>query len=161
MNTAVAMRQHYDDVKKRLRTDKKSYVVVSREIIHPTKPAPPAPEPKPMTVLPTKMPKTKGPNPFAELDESLKAALRWAPKDRMIEIIKDTGYTLDDLRSAARDRPLVHLRWELYWVLLHEFGWSRSRIGKYFNKDHTTVLHGIKQIEKREKEKTNVNSSND
>ena len=47
---------------------------------------------------------------------------------------------LQDLRSPK----LVHARQELFYRCVMEKGWSYARIGRYFDRDHTTVLHGTR-----------------
>lgn len=46
--------------------------------------------------------------------------------------------------SQCRQMDLVRARWVCYHVLQTHLGWSMPRIGKYFNRDHTTVLHGLR-----------------
>jgi hypothetical protein len=65
------------------------------------------------------------------------------------EYTEETGYTLADLKSARRQQPLVDARQELYWQIYKNTNWSLPRIGKLFNKDHTTVLHGVRKVERR------------
>lgn len=69
------------------------------------------------------------------------------------EIIRDTmertGYTIEELISDRRHQPLVEARQELYWQIYKNTNWSLPRIGKLFNKDHTTILHGLRRVEMR------------
>lgn len=143
---ATALRKHYSDVRQRLNTPPAKKKAVEQPIIRP---------------VVVEIVKQDEPKPFIDIDESLKETLRWRPKERMLEILCGRGITIEELKVDKREKPYVRARWEIYWMLLNEFGWSRARIGKYFNKDHTTVLHGIKQWEKILKEKTNDNARND
>jgi len=49
-----------------------------------------------------------------------------------------------DLKSKCRKRELVFMRYVLY-KYLRSLGLSFDSIGKYFNRDHSTVIHGIKE----------------
>ena len=44
----------------------------------------------------------------------------------------------------SRQRPLVLARQEMFYRCVMEKGWSYARIGRYFDRDHTTVLHGVR-----------------
>lgn len=52
--------------------------------------------------------------------------------------------------SGRRDRETAHARQELCRRLHDEQGWSLSRIGRFLDKDHTTVLHGVRQARRRQ-----------
>jgi chromosomal replication initiation ATPase DnaA len=64
------------------------------------------------------------------------------------EVCRKWGYTITDMRSARRDKRIVVARHELFWRCRHETYRSLSEIGRFLNKDHTTVLHGISRYEK-------------
>ena len=48
-----------------------------------------------------------------------------------------------DLASKSRERDKVYFRSYIYW-LLREDGWIMSDIGDLFNRDHATVINGLK-----------------
>ena len=56
---------------------------------------------------------------------------------------------LQDMRSPSRARALAYPRHEAFHEA-HKFGFGPSEIGRYFNRHHTTVLHGIAGHKKRE-----------
>jgi len=47
------------------------------------------------------------------------------------------------LLSKRRDKKLVYVK-KLTYVTLRNLGLSLPKIGKLLNKDHTTILHGIR-----------------
>jgi hypothetical protein len=47
------------------------------------------------------------------------------------------------LATPNRARPLIYMRAILY-TKLRDNKWTLQQIGKLFNKDHATVLHGLK-----------------
>jgi hypothetical protein len=51
----------------------------------------------------------------------------------------------------GRDRrPLIAAaRHEAIWRVRRVTGWSLPRLGRFFNRDHTTVLHSVREMEKR------------
>lgn len=58
------------------------------------------------------------------------------------------GLTVEQLVSDSRRQHLVFARQELYWRLHMETTWSIARIGRFLDRDHTTVLHGIRKHRK-------------
>ena len=58
-------------------------------------------------------------------------------------VIENTGIDID---NPVRKRAFVEAR-AIYYKLLREYtSLSLSEIGKYVKKDHTTVIHGIKNL---------------
>ena len=57
------------------------------------------------------------------------------------------GLTRDDLISKNRSRPLTTARHVAMYLLRDCTGLSLIKIGELFERDHTTVLHGVKKIE--------------
>jgi chromosomal replication initiator protein len=52
-----------------------------------------------------------------------------------------------DLASKSRSRPLTTARHVAMYLLREMTGLSLIKIGEHFERDHTTVLHGVKKIE--------------
>lgn len=52
--------------------------------------------------------------------------------------------SLKNLQSKNRSREYVQARNMCYFFLLYRLNMTCTAIAKYFNRDHTTVLHGIK-----------------
>jgi chromosomal replication initiator protein len=57
------------------------------------------------------------------------------------------GLEPSDLVSKSRSRPLTTARHIAMYLLREQTGLSLIKIGERFERDHTTVLHGIKKIE--------------
>ena len=57
------------------------------------------------------------------------------------------GLGSGDLVSKSRSRPLTTARHVAMYLLRELTGLSLIKIGEHFDRDHTTVLHGIKKIE--------------
>lgn len=51
----------------------------------------------------------------------------------------------EDILGASRERHLTHARWAVAFALDRR-GWSLNRIARLLRKDHSTVLHGLKQL---------------
>ena len=47
--------------------------------------------------------------------------------------------------SKTRIREVVHARFMCYWYLYNSTNLTLGSIGKMFNRDHATVLHGLKK----------------
>lgn len=54
------------------------------------------------------------------------------------------GVTIAQIMGEGRQRPIVRARWEM-WERLYRDGLSAASIGRMTNRDHTVVLHGIRQ----------------
>lgn len=53
----------------------------------------------------------------------------------------------DDITGPGRSHDIVDARHVAAW-LLRESGWSFPQIGEAMGKDHTTVMHGVKRVDK-------------
>lgn len=57
------------------------------------------------------------------------------------------GITVKDLKGRCRTRAIVEARQVAMYLLRLYTDLSLIKIGKWFNRDHTTVLHGIQTVE--------------
>ncbi len=55
-------------------------------------------------------------------------------------------FELDDIKKNTNKRAYVTARYAVYYVLRQKTPYSFSRIGKVFNQDHATVMHGVNTI---------------
>jgi len=58
------------------------------------------------------------------------------------------NYKAIDLQSKNRFPENVRQRTSAMYILYHFYGFSYSEIGRFFNKNHSTVIHAIKKIKK-------------
>lgn len=65
------------------------------------------------------------------------------------EVSRKHKVPVGDITSARRDRATSAARQELFWRCRHETSSTIPAIGRLFNRDHTTVLYGIEQHQKR------------
>jgi hypothetical protein len=65
------------------------------------------------------------------------------------ETAKAFGISVDDLMDCALDRKNVLARQTAMYILREVTGLSYPQIGWLFERDHTTVLYSVRQIEKR------------
>lgn len=47
------------------------------------------------------------------------------------------------VKSEARSYSLVHVRYEIAYILKHKMGFSFPRIGKVLNRSHSTVIYWL------------------
>ena len=47
----------------------------------------------------------------------------------------------------CRERKYVHARWRIWHFAHKEKGMSLSEIGRRYNKDHTSILYGMRKYE--------------
>jgi hypothetical protein len=60
-----------------------------------------------------------------------------------------TGVPLADILGRNRHPPIAAARHEAVWRVGLATGWSLPRLGRFFKRDHTTVLHSIREMKKR------------
>lgn len=66
------------------------------------------------------------------------------------EVADKHGVRVADILSPRRDAPTVRARHEAMWRCRNETTYSLPQIGKFLgNRDHTTVLHGIRKHQER------------
>lgn len=58
------------------------------------------------------------------------------------------GVSVIDLLSKRRDRPLARARQSAMWVAKRLTRHSLPEIGRAFDRDHTTVMHGCRKIDR-------------
>lgn len=77
------------------------------------------------------------------------------PRERRMAIIAEVaechGLAVDDMTGTARTRDIVAARWEAMARIRTEFGDTLPMIGRLFNRDHTTVVHGLKRYEEMQR----------
>ena len=60
-----------------------------------------------------------------------------------------SGYSIEQITGPRRKRRLVHSRWLAIWLMRKTTKLPLQNIGFYFgHRDHTTILHGIREFEK-------------
>ena len=57
-----------------------------------------------------------------------------------------SGFSLDDLRSDRRHADLVLVRQHAIWLGCELTEQSMPQIGRFFGRDHTTILHAYRKI---------------
>ncbi len=67
------------------------------------------------------------------------------PRERIERLAKDLGYTMDEIRSPSRVKPLVDARSALA-VHLKEQGRNKTHIGKLINRDRSSVLNLLRRV---------------
>jgi Bacterial dnaA protein helix-turn-helix len=111
--------------------------VVRWDLMRPDPKAPPAP--RPPVHVPRETPK-EGP-----LVVSGPPIVR-----EVVRSVADThGISPHLIVGRSRCAAVTAARQEVYYWLRHTGRFSMPRIGRWLDRDHTTVLHGIRQTEKR------------
>lgn len=68
-----------------------------------------------------------------------------------------TGVTRIQIMSTRREREYVIARWMAMYVARETTTMSFPQIGRAMNRDHTSVIYGIKNISKRNVLNTKIN----
>lgn len=71
-------------------------------------------------------------------------------KDYVKKRARDFGMTYTDITGDRRDKFVIKIRHILMYEVIQKFGSSTTRTGKIFGgRDHTTVIHALKNVETR------------
>ena len=60
-----------------------------------------------------------------------------------------TRVPIAEILGRNRRPPIAAARHEAVWRVRLATGWSLPRLGRFFKRDHTTVLHSLRKMEKR------------
>lgn len=142
VESAAALRAHYDALRARLRP------VAARPIVIPPRPAPRKAEgrtryPRPIgPIQPASVFLRSYPHPIGPLLPVRSPSVRF---------ITDTvamvyGVSADDIRGRRRFKTLVEPRHVTFYLCSRLTKRSSVAIAEQFGRDHTTVLHGIWKV---------------
>jgi len=69
-------------------------------------------------------------------------------KKIIIEIVcKYFSLTFDDVTSSSRKHNTLIARYIIMYFMYNKLQFTKSQIGRIFNRDHTTVINALKQME--------------
>ncbi|PJK29309.1 helix-turn-helix domain-containing protein [Minwuia thermotolerans] len=72
-------------------------------------------------------------------------------ESRMLQVAERTaeacGVTVEAMMSEARNRETSQARHIAAYLIYRRLGKSSSQIGRFFGRDHTSILHGIRKTE--------------
>lgn len=66
-------------------------------------------------------------------------------------VSKHVGYPVEDLIGRSTERPVTRARW-LAMKRCRVAGYSLTAIGRYFDRDHTSVIHALQKLRQLEME---------
>jgi len=82
--------------------------------------------------------------------ETLVPVPKKTPGQIIAEVAEKHGFTREDMESPCRRKPIALARQEAMWELRKRTSLSLPHIGMFLgNRDHTTVMHGIRRHEQR------------
>lgn len=71
-------------------------------------------------------------------------------KEKVLDAVSDaTGIERTLITSATRVKPVAHARQLAFLVMRNVYGWTYPKIAMRFERDHTTIVHGVKAAEAR------------
>jgi len=65
------------------------------------------------------------------------------------QVAAEYGVTVDDIKSVWRTPEIVRPRQDAMWRLRQQGRWTLPQIGRFLNRDHSTVILGIRAHERR------------
>lgn len=135
--TRATLSEHYKAIRSRLNPSPPV-----RRIIQ-TDPAPATPAPEPVTKHAPRPAVVRRPPPLTPVVPPPSPTAR-----RYVHVLHDVatrhGVEVQDIVGRSRARRLVAARQEAFY-LMKEHGYSLSQIGRFCNRDHTTVMHGVEK----------------
>lgn len=150
LDTLEAQRRHYAAVRERLGLKR---VYTPTVVMRPALPPPPPPEPVAL-LPPQEVRRVREKKMRREREEKLVAmlsSLAKRPNDAtnfnriLIEVADRNKLPYDFVYSRSRLDCIAHARAEFYYLLRVNTRLSLTAIGRRVGRDHTTILHGIKQ----------------
>ena len=109
----------------------------------------PAPSPKPEIVQIAPEPKPEPAPAHVEVSAATMARMRGVPliaAHILREVSAETGVSVAQILSPLRAYPVVEARnWVMWWIR-EDSGLSTTAIGRVLNRDHTSVLHGLRRF---------------
>lgn len=83
-------------------------------------------------------------DPVKALDRKLLELERRGPVlDVINEALRRRGVLIEEVLSDARDPHILRTRYEIWWALHDDLGWSRASIARLWDTEQTTVGDGI------------------
>lgn len=71
------------------------------------------------------------------------------PRQQRMEVIARIavahGVTVAEIMGPSHARKLARARWEAMAAIKAEFGDGPAALGRLFNRDHSSVLHGLRK----------------
>lgn len=68
-----------------------------------------------------------------------------ACRDIMIAVAQKRGILIAEMVGERKTDAYVHARYEAIYEIRRLLGYSMPRIGAIFNRDHTTILHALRE----------------
>jgi chromosomal replication initiation ATPase DnaA len=62
---------------------------------------------------------------------------------------RETGITIQEIRSKSRKQDIVKARMDLTYRMLNEYPYSFDEIGKFIKRDRSSVYHYVEQLAKK------------
>lgn len=90
---------------------------------------------------------------MGKLDRAIMAStLPWRIiRNNLERVSAKTGISCEDIQSDKKTRHIAHAR-QVVMYGARLAGVSFAEIGDFFGRDHTTVMHGVRAVEKRVQE---------
>ena len=86
--------------------------------------------------------------------------LQFAGADELVlQVSAKYGVPPVQIMGRSRKPKISVARQEAYWLVRHVMGLSYPSIAIYFGRDHSTIIHGVQQHEKRCGKKADLSPS--
>ncbi|MFA9212509.1 MAG: helix-turn-helix domain-containing protein [Candidatus Methylacidiphilales bacterium] len=68
--------------------------------------------------------------------------------EEVLKMLEDeTGITVYQIKQQNRKREIAEVRQILFYILRYSrFGFGVSELGRFFERDHTTIVHSVKCV---------------
>lgn len=58
--------------------------------------------------------------------------------------------SIEEIRGKSREKAIVDARHAIWFICYEHFRYSYGDIGRWYGRDHTSVMHGVKRLRKSE-----------
>lgn len=59
-----------------------------------------------------------------------------------------SGVSVEEIRGKSREKTIVDARHAIWFICFEELGFSSGDIGRWYDRDHTSILHGVKRLKR-------------
>lgn len=69
------------------------------------------------------------------------------PRFVLETVVKVSGLSAEQIRTGSKEQKYANARFVCFWLMRTYLFMTLKDIGRYFNRDHSTVIHGLNLIE--------------
>lgn len=88
-------------------------------------------------------------NSYKQISEVKFNKSKVTPQIILTVISKNCGVSVEDILSKVRKKEVVDARHYFFTIMRKHLGHTTTSVGRFTDRDHTTVIHGIRTFNDR------------